>query len=176
MSHQGSIRDEEDRRADAMEPSVGQLVQQLIENYARLGPAGDAGQIILDIEVQGVRYLTIRCAARSAVEAERVWEPDLLRTSPPGWPALSPRELEIAHMVAKGYANKNIASILEISSWTVSSHLRRIFSKLGVTSRAAMVAQLLDDGSSREPTVSRLPGQPMAWPGPEGPARPGSGS
>ena len=44
-------------------------------------------------------------------------------------------------MVAKGYANKTIASVLDISSWTVSSHLRRIFSKLGVTSRAAMVAQ-----------------------------------
>jgi DNA-binding CsgD family transcriptional regulator len=56
---------------------------------------------------------------------------------------LSPRELEIARMVAQGYANKTIASVLEISSWTVASHLRRIFIKLQVSSRAAMATCLL---------------------------------
>jgi DNA-binding CsgD family transcriptional regulator len=45
-------------------------------------------------------------------------------------------------MVAAGYPNKTIASILEISSWTVASHLRRIFIKLEVSSRAAMAARL----------------------------------
>jgi DNA-binding CsgD family transcriptional regulator len=47
-------------------------------------------------------------------------------------------------MVAKGYPNKTIASILDISSWTVASHIRRIFAKFGVSSRAAMVACLLE--------------------------------
>lgn len=56
---------------------------------------------------------------------------------------LSPREQEIARMVAKGYPNKTIAAVLEISTWTVGTHLRRMFAKLGVNSRAAMVAQLL---------------------------------
>ena len=50
-------------------------------------------------------------------------------------------------MVAKGYPNKTIASVLDISTWTVASHLRRVFSKLGVSSRAAMVARLLEDAS-----------------------------
>jgi DNA-binding CsgD family transcriptional regulator len=45
-------------------------------------------------------------------------------------------------MVAKGYPNKAIASVLEISSWTVGTHLRRIFAKVSVNSRAALVAQL----------------------------------
>ena len=45
-------------------------------------------------------------------------------------------------MVASGYPNKTIASVLEISSWTVASHLRRIFMKLNVSSRAAMAARL----------------------------------
>ncbi|MGO9779493.1 MAG: helix-turn-helix domain-containing protein [Streptosporangiaceae bacterium] len=45
-------------------------------------------------------------------------------------------------MVASGQPNKTIASVLEISSWTVASHLRRIFMKLNVSSRAAMATRL----------------------------------
>ena len=60
---------------------------------------------------------------------------------------LSPREHEIVRMVAQGYPNKTIAAVLDISSWTVGTHLRRIFAKLGVGSRAAMVARLLKRGS-----------------------------
>jgi len=37
--------------------------------------------------------------------------------------------------------------VLNIISWTVCTHLRRIFAKLGVGSRAAMVAQLLENGT-----------------------------
>ncbi|MCA2213912.1 response regulator transcription factor [Jidongwangia harbinensis] len=57
---------------------------------------------------------------------------------------LSPREAEIARMVALGYTNKEIARVLDISAWTVSAHLRRVFAKLEVTTRAAMVARLLE--------------------------------
>ena len=56
---------------------------------------------------------------------------------------LSPREQQIALMVARGRTNQAIASALEISVWTVSTHLRRIFAKLAVSSRAEMVAHLL---------------------------------
>jgi DNA-binding CsgD family transcriptional regulator len=52
---------------------------------------------------------------------------------------LSSRELQIATLVALGQANKQIARELQISEWTVSTYLRRIFAKLGVDSRAAMV-------------------------------------
>ncbi len=64
--------------------------------------------------------------------------------------SLSPREQEIARMVAEGYPNKTIAAVLDISSWTVGTHLRRIFAKLGVRTRASMVARLLEDYSPRE--------------------------
>jgi len=47
-------------------------------------------------------------------------------------------------MVAKGYPNKTIAGVLEISSWTVGTHLRHMFAKLHVSSRAAMVAKMID--------------------------------
>jgi two-component system, NarL family, nitrate/nitrite response regulator NarL len=69
---------------------------------------------------------------------------------------LSPREQEIVRLVAEGLPNKCIGAVLEISCWTVATHLRRIFTKLGVNSRAAMIARLSDDRllASREPRGS----------------------
>ncbi|MDX2099911.1 MAG: LuxR C-terminal-related transcriptional regulator [Leptolyngbyaceae cyanobacterium bins.59] len=52
---------------------------------------------------------------------------------------LTERELQVATLVASGHSNKQIANHLHISEWTVSTHLRRIFMKLSVDSRAAMV-------------------------------------
>lgn len=51
---------------------------------------------------------------------------------------LSPRELQIATLIAMGCANKQVADRLHISEWTVATYLRRIFAKLGVDTRAAM--------------------------------------
>jgi DNA-binding CsgD family transcriptional regulator len=57
---------------------------------------------------------------------------------------LTKREGEIANLVARGNSNKQIANQLKISEWTVSTHLRRVFIKLGVDSRAAMVYRCAD--------------------------------
>lgn len=56
---------------------------------------------------------------------------------------LSARQVEIIRMVASGLVNKQIADVLSISEWTVSTHLRRIFARLGVDTRAAMVSRFL---------------------------------
>lgn len=58
-------------------------------------------------------------------------------------PMLTPRECEIARLIAKGLPNKSIAAVLDISPWTVSTHLRRMFAKKKVRSRAALVAELM---------------------------------
>jgi DNA-binding CsgD family transcriptional regulator len=90
----------------------------------------DGQEVVLDVEVGGFRCILLRLQPQAQV----------------GDPTLSPREHEIARMVAKGYANKTIATVLDISSWTVGTYLRRIFAKLGVSTRAAMVARLLEQG------------------------------
>jgi DNA-binding CsgD family transcriptional regulator len=89
-----------------------------------------SNDVLLDTEVDGVRCMLIRLQPRDGAHAQVV---------------LSPREQEIARMVAAGYPNKTIAAVLDISSWTVGTHLRRVFAKLGVGSRAAMVARLLEE-------------------------------
>lgn len=119
-------------------PGVVDLLQQILEQAASCGPdtpvSAEGQSIVLDIELNESRYLLVRMPAAMS---------RTLRT-------LSPRELEIARMVARGYPNKIIADVLEISSWTVCTHLRRVFAKFGVTSRAAMVARLLEHDVLRE--------------------------
>jgi DNA-binding NarL/FixJ family response regulator len=55
---------------------------------------------------------------------------------------LSPRELEIAGLVTVGKTNRQIAAELFLSEKTVETHLSHVFSKLGVSSRAAVAAEL----------------------------------
>ena len=55
---------------------------------------------------------------------------------------LTPRELEIAELVALGRTNAQIGTELWITENSVKQALKRMFRKLEVSSRAAMVAQL----------------------------------
>jgi DNA-binding CsgD family transcriptional regulator len=55
---------------------------------------------------------------------------------------LSARELQIAVLIAQGFDRKAIGRRLGISSFTVSTHLTRVYTKLAVTGRAALAARI----------------------------------
>jgi DNA-binding CsgD family transcriptional regulator len=57
---------------------------------------------------------------------------------------LTPRELEIAELVAQGLTNGEIGEKLFITQNSVKQALKRMFRKLGVSARAEMVAKLQD--------------------------------
>ncbi|MGH2733639.1 MAG: response regulator transcription factor [Actinomycetota bacterium] len=131
------------RAPDAAYSGVRSLVQELVHQVTGDGGSAAAPKldeaepgVILDLEVDDVRCLLVRSS------------PNALRVRD----ILSPREQEIARMVAKGYTNKAIAGVLDISSWTVCTHLRRVFGKLNVCSRAAMVARLMERDEVIDPT------------------------
>lgn len=59
---------------------------------------------------------------------------------------LTPRELEIARLLAIGHTNVEIAAILFLSVRTIEHHRSHVFRKLGVRSRAALVQKLNQRG------------------------------
>src|SRR5215469_14207192 len=115
-----------------IDEAIRTLIELIDKPGAEIGlnSVSTSEEVLIDREVDGTRYLLVRMPPPTGKRIQ-----------------LSPREQEIVRMVAKGHPNKVIADVLNISSWTVCTHLRRIFAKLGVGSRAAMVAQLLDSGA-----------------------------
>jgi DNA-binding CsgD family transcriptional regulator len=103
------------------------VLRRLVDGLGPHAPKPGNRALVLEVEVEGVRCLVL---LEPVVRAESM---------------LSPREQQIARMVAQGDPNKTIAAKLGISSWTVSTHLRRMFAKYDVRSRAALVARLLEE-------------------------------
>jgi DNA-binding CsgD family transcriptional regulator len=100
----------------------------------------------LEIVLFGRRYRLViehddedGCAAAPAAAATPA--PETVAPHAPAAELLTARELEVAVLVALGRVSREIAAELGISEWTVSTHIRRIFHKLDVDSRAAMVAR-----------------------------------
>jgi DNA-binding CsgD family transcriptional regulator len=73
-----------------------------------------------------------RWADRARAELDRIGG------RPPATGELTPGELRVARLVAEGQSNKQVAAALFISPQTVEGHLKRIYPKLGVRSRAEL--------------------------------------
>ena len=78
---------------------------------------------------------------RSAVNA-----PFQLRHAPEVARPLSPREREVATLIADGYTNREIANALYISIATAERHTSNIFNKLGFHSRTRVAVWAIETG------------------------------
>lgn len=57
-----------------------------------------------------------------------------------GWPSLTPAEQAVVELVTEGLSNRAIADRLVLSRYTVETHLKHVFAKLGVSTRAELAA------------------------------------
>jgi DNA-binding CsgD family transcriptional regulator len=91
------------------------------------GPLREAARVF---DALGLRRLAERARRELRASGERA-----RRRVPEAWAQLSPQELQIAELAAEGLSNREIGERLYLSHRTVSTHLYRIFPKLGITSR-----------------------------------------
>lgn len=151
------------RRLQNTNPHIRVLVltgyneEELVLGMLRAGAAGyllkeDAKEVLTEAlfrVARGQRYF-------SQVVAERLADAAVAPAEPPAEPSmtsadeLSAREEEILSCVGRGLSNAEIASALNISIFTVRSHISRINSKLQLNpSRAELVRFAVSNGYSR---------------------------
>jgi DNA-binding CsgD family transcriptional regulator len=103
-----------------------------------------AGQVP-DVRQHGGHIVTAQAGPGGAAEVAR--HPETTPGSPqvegaPGLEALTARQLEVLHLIARGYSNRRIGHELRISASTVSLHVSHILAKLNATNRTEAAGRL----------------------------------
>jgi DNA-binding CsgD family transcriptional regulator len=101
-------------------PRRSELLDHAIATYHRAGAGGDAAR-------------ALRLGGRGRGRPRRPVK---------GWKALTRAQLEVARHVALGLSNPEIAAALHVSRYTVATHLKHVFAKLDVSSRAELAARV----------------------------------
>jgi DNA-binding NarL/FixJ family response regulator len=151
----------ERHRDAARRPAVIVLTAFAQAEYAAAAYRLGAAALVLKTAPMHVLVAAIRAAALggAAAAAPGPWATD---------PTLTTREQEIVRLVVEGRSNHEIGGALGIATKTVEGHLRRVFERLGIESRAALSARAVAEGWLEVPTVARRRGRrcrPLKGPG-----------
>jgi DNA-binding NarL/FixJ family response regulator len=138
------------RRLREQAPGIHVLVLTTYDNDADVLPAieqGATGYLLKDTP-----RADLRRAVLAAARGETVLSPTVAgvlsqrERASEERKSLSPRELEVLRLIARGATNRDIAGKLFITEATVKTHLLHIFAKLAVKDRAAAVAAAYETG------------------------------
>ncbi|MET7695164.1 response regulator transcription factor [Streptomyces sp. NPDC005483] len=135
-------------------PGIRVLVLTTYEGDADILPAieaGATGYLLKDTPIG-----TLTDAIRAAARGETVLAPPVAarlvtHVQAPTGEQLTPREVQVLGLVARGLSNGEIGRELYIGEATVKTHLLRAFVKLGVNDRTAAVTVALSRGILTSP-------------------------
>src|SRR5829696_2324287 len=105
-------------RRDGRRKAARAHLRSALDGFERLGAGGWAERAHDELRASGE---TARKRSPSAIDQ------------------LTPQELQITRLVAEGATNKEVAARLFLSPRTIDYHLRKIFTKLGISSRAELI-------------------------------------
>jgi len=117
---------------DARAAEAVPLLETALASYAGAGAERDAARVRSLLRARGVR---------PAASGPR---------SAPAWPELTESEFGVVSLVARGATNREVAEHLYLSPYTVNSHLRHVFTKLGIRSRVELAGLAATRGMSAE--------------------------
>jgi DNA-binding NarL/FixJ family response regulator len=125
-----TVSDEEDDLYEAVKAGAnGYLLKEIsVEEVAAAIHAVVQGQSLISPSMASKLLSEFNALARQAAEREQLPAP-----------VLTPRELEVLKLVARGMSNRDVADQLFISENTVKNHVRNILEKLHLHSRMEAV-------------------------------------
>jgi DNA-binding NarL/FixJ family response regulator len=117
--------------------------------------AGASGFLLKDVPAEqladGVRVVARGDALLAPSVTKRLLEEfaharPAATAAPDGLDELTPRELEVFHLIARGLSNAEIAAELVVSDTTVKTHVARVLMKLGLRDRIQAVVLAYESG------------------------------
>lgn len=117
--------------------------------------AGASGFLLKDVPadqlVQGIRLVASGDALLAPSVTRRLIEefskgPRSRQEKPAALDELTPRELEVFALIARGMSNQEIAEELVVSETTIKTHVARVLMKLGVRDRVQAVVLAYESG------------------------------
>jgi DNA-binding CsgD family transcriptional regulator len=122
------------RRSDPR--GAAKPLEEALALYDQAGATWDAGRVRNHMRRLGLRRR--RASPASAAN---------------GWAGLTPSEVEVVNLSAQGLTNREVAGRLFLSPHTVSMHLRHVYAKLGISSRAELARiALINESVDRSTT------------------------
>jgi ATP/maltotriose-dependent transcriptional regulator MalT len=129
----------EDLGAHLVAHGQGECAVALLEEAARLLAAGGAAH-----DHERVRHRLRDIGVRTPAVPRRTVDST-------GWDALTDSELKVVRLVADGLTNRAVADRLHLSVHTVNTHLKHVFTKLGINTRVDLTRLAMEhDGRDWE--------------------------
>lgn len=145
------------REIESRHPQVATVILTVHEDEALLHEAleaGSAGYVVKRAEPEEI-IQAVRAAQRGDLYVHPTMTRLLLehpakRRDPLQVEALTPREIDVLRLLAKGNTNRQVARLLGLSIRTIENHRANLMGKLGVVSRVDLVSYANAHGLSSD--------------------------